>query len=245
MSVRLLVRRRGSRTRRWVAMTVILGTASWGMLVTGPAWASTIKGQVRFTGPAPEQKVQPVTTDQYVCGKEKDAEDLVLSPDKGIKNAVVWLTSPPSGVKREKTSSAPVFLDQKQCNFAPRVVVVPVGGTVEFLNSDRLLHNIHSRSKDNPTFNRTQPKGRAIPITFTKPEIVRIDCDLHSWMRAWVVVTDNPFYAVTGGNGEFVLDGLPAGTYSLSVWQETLGTVTKEVKVGDGDANVVIEMGRR
>jgi plastocyanin len=244
MSARRLARRQGHRARRSVAMTVIVGAAAWGMLVTGPAWAGTIKGHVRLMGPAPEQKVVPVTTDQYVCGKEKDAEDLVLSPDKGIRNAVVWLTSPPPGAKRE-ASSAPVFLDQKQCNFAPRVVVVPVGGTVEFLNSDRLLHNIHSRGKDNPTFNRTQPKGRAIPITFTKPEIVRIDCDLHSWMRAWVVVAEHPFYAVTGGNGEFVLGGLPAGTYNLSVWQESLGTVTKDVTVGEGDANVVIEMGRR
>jgi len=57
------------------------------------------------------------------------------------------------------------------------------GGTVEFLNSDRLLHNLHSVGKENPPFNRTQPRGRAIPIAFAKPEIIRVDCDLHSWMR--------------------------------------------------------------
>ena len=125
------------------------------------------------------------------------------------------------------------------------MIVVPVGGTVDFLNNDRLLHNIHSQSKGNPTFNRTQPKGRAIPITFTKPEIIRIDCDLHPWMRAWVVVAEHPFYAVTGASGEFALGSLPAGSYTLSVWQETLGTVTKDVTLGEADASVVVEMGRR
>jgi plastocyanin len=83
--------------------------------------------------------------------------------------------------------------------FVPRVVVVPVGGTVEFLNSDRLLHNLHSAGTKNLTFNRTQPRGRTIPIVFKKPEIIQVGCDLHPWMRAWVVVAEHPFYAVTNG----------------------------------------------
>lgn len=234
----------GPGAHRAVAMTTIVGAVAWVVLVTGPAWAGTIKGHVRFTGPATEQKTLPVTTDQYVCGKEKDAEDLVLSADKGIRNAVVWLKSVPPGATRQ-TSSAPAPLDQKQCAFTPRVIVVPVGGTVDFLNNDRLLHNIHSQSKGNPTFNRTQPKGRAIPITFSKPEIIRIDCDLHPWMRAWVVVAEHPFYAVTGASGEFALGSLPPGPYTLTVWQETLGMVTKDVTLGEADASVVIEMRRR
>jgi len=244
MSARGPVRRQGYSTRHAVAVIVIVGAVAGAVLTTGSAWAGTIKGHVRFTGPATEQKTLPVTTDQYVCGKEKDAEDLVLSPDKGIRNAVVWLRSAPAGAKRE-TSSALVSLDQKQCVFTPRVIVVPVGATAEFLNSDRLLHNIHSQSKGNPNFNRTQPKGRTIPITFTKPEIIRIDCDLHPWMRAWVVVAEHPFYAVTGAGGEFALGNLPAGPYTLNVWHETLGTVTKDVTLGEADTSVVIEMGRR
>jgi plastocyanin len=236
------VGRQGRGARRAVAKTVMVGAAAWAALMIDPAGAGTIRGHVRFTGPAPERKTLPVTTDQYLCGKEKDAEDLVLSPDNGIRNAVVWLISAPPGAKRE-TSSAPVPLDQKQCVFTPRVIVVPVGGTVEFLSSDRLLHNIHSRSKSNPNFNRTQPKGRAIPITFIKPEIIRIDCDLHPWMRAWVVVAEHPFYAVTGAGGEFALGDLPPGPYTLNVWHETLGAVTKDVTVGEVDTGVVIEMG--
>jgi len=243
MGARSIVRRERRHARGAVAMVVIAVTMVWGMLTTATAWAGAIKGHVRFAGPPSPPKMVPITTDQYVCGKEKDAEDLIVSPEnKGIRNAVVWLTSPPPDAK--PAAKVPVSIDQKQCNFSPRVVVVPVGGTVDFLNSDRLLHNIHSQSKANQSFNRTQPKGRAIPITFTKPEIIKIDCDLHSWMRAWVVVAEHSFYAITGANGEFALGSVPAGTYTLSIWQETLGTITKDVTVGEGDATVVVEMGR-
>ena len=227
---------------RW--LLAVLVATGLGCVAATDASAAAIKGTVQFVGGAVDQKKLPVTVDQFVCGKDKDAEDLALSPQRGIRNAVVSLATPLPGAKWE-FSTAAVFLDQKQCVFMPRVILVPVGGTVEFLNSDRLLHNLHSASKSNPTFNRTQPKGRAIPITFAKPEIVRIGCDLHGWMRAWVVVAEHPFYAVTGASGEFALNNLPPGKYTLSVWQERLGTVTRDVTVGDTDATVVIEVGRR
>ena len=221
----------------------LLALGSW-LALLDHAHAAAIKGTVHYVGAPVEAKKLSVTVDQFVCGKDKDAEELVLSPQRGIRNAVVSLVSPPPGARWE-FSTAPVFLDQRQCTFAPRVILVPAGGTVEFLNSDRLLHNIHSTSKGNPVFNRTQPKGRTIPIAFAKAEIVRIGCDLHSWMRAWVVVMEHPFYAVTGGDGDFALPDLPPGKYTLSAWQESLGTVTKDVTVGDGDVTVTIEMRRR
>jgi carboxypeptidase family protein len=129
--------------------------------------------------------------------------------------------------------------------FVPRVVLVPVGGTVEFLNSDRLLHNLHSVSRENPSFNRTQPKGRAIPIEFARPEIIRMNCDLHSWMRGWVIVADHPFYALSNEAGEFTLPDVPPGKYTLEIWQEALGTTTREVTVGAQDARVTVEFKAR
>ncbi len=227
---------------RWASAAVLAPAMS--VASPDPGHAAAIKGTVQYVGAPVETKKLSVTVDQFVCGKDKDPEDLVLSAQRGIRNAVVSLASPPPGARWE-VSTAPVFLDQRQCTFAPRVILVPAGGTVEFLNSDRLLHNIHSTSKGNPVFNRTQPKGRTIPIAFAKPEIVRIGCDLHSWMRAWIVVMEHPFHAVTGGDGDFALPNLPPGKYTLSAWQETLGTVTKDVTVGDGDVTVTIEMRRR
>lgn len=216
---------------------------AWLVMTAGAAWGGTIRGTIKFSGGAPVQRKVPVTIDQYVCGKDKDAEELVLSPEKGIRNAVVFLQNPPSGSKSDGSQSPAVTMDQRQCAFVPRVVVVPVGGSVQFLNSDRLLHNVKSLSKENPAFNRAQPHARTITIAFKKPEILRVDCDLHSWMRGWVVVADHPFYAVTNERGEFVLDGVPPGKYILQVWQESLGTAITEVAVGaTGTPPVTVEM---
>lgn len=228
--------------RRGVIVSVLTIGLGFGFAVA--ASAAAIKGTVQYVGASVEPKKLAVTVDQFVCGKDKDAEELSLSPQRGLRNAVVSLAAPPPDA-RWQFSTAPVFLDQRQCVFIPRVILVPVGGTVEFLNSDRLLHNLHSVSRANAVFNRTQPKGRTIPITFTKPEIVRIICDLHGWMRAWVVVMEHPFHAVTGPAGEFVLDNVPPGKYTLNVWHETLGTVTKDVTLGEGGVTTVVEIGRK
>jgi plastocyanin len=231
-----------TRLARWATLAVL--AMALGMSAPAPGHAAAIKGTVQYVGPPVDAKKVSVTVDQFVCGKDKDAEDLVLSAQRGIRNAVVSLAAPPAGTQWQ-FSTAPVFLDQRQCVFIPRVTLVPAGGTVEFLNSDRLLHNIHSTAKENPVFNRTQPRGRTIPITFAKPEVVRIGCDLHGWMRAWIVVMEHPFYVVTGGEGEFTLPNVPPGKYTLNVWHETLGVVSRDVSVGESDASVTIEMRRR
>lgn len=197
---------------------------------SGWALGGDLTGNVLFTGALPERPKVPVTIDQYICGKEKDADDLVLGPNRGVQNAVVWIENAPAGAKWP--AQGKVEMDQKGCVFAPRVVVVPVGGTVDFLNSDRLLHNVHSVSKENPEFNRTQPRNRTISVTFAKPEVVTINCDLHSWMKSWVVVAEHPFYAVTDAAGAFRIPNVPPGKYRLRMWQEALGQSVREVSVG-------------
>jgi plastocyanin len=209
---------------------------------SGLSLGASITGKVVFVGPVPAQKKIDVTIDQYVCGNEKDEGDLLLSPQKELRNAVVWLDNPPANVVSPAQTDK-IEMDQKGCLFIPRIVLVPAGGTVDFLNSDRLLHNIHATPKLNVSFNRTQPKSRTIPVTFAKPEIVRINCDLHSWMIGWVVVTAHPFYAITGADGQFAFDGLPPGQYKLQIWHERLGTVAANVSVGDKQAGrVTVEM---
>jgi plastocyanin len=231
--------------RKRIRVVVGVGVAVWWFAGVGAAGAGTIRGTVRLTGPVVETRKVSVTADQNVCGKEKDSDELLPSPDRGIRNVVVSLPAAPATGVAERLP-ATVQMDQKQCAFAPRVVVVPVGGTVEFLNNDRLLHNLHSFSIENRTFNRVQPKGRTIPIEFNKKEIVRVDCDLHPWMRAWVVVADNPFYTVTNELGEFLIDRVPPGQHVLQLWQELLGTTTRNVSVADqGVTTVVVEMSRR
>jgi plastocyanin len=219
-------------------VTLVIGVA------TRVTSGGSLKGTVVLKGAAPEPQKLPVTIDQYVCGKEKSAEDLVRSPEGGFRNAVVWLENPPPA----PTAAPPAatVMDQKECVFTPRVVVVAAGGRIDFLNSDRLLHNLHSTPNANPPFNRAQPRGRTIPITFPHPEIVRVNCDLHSWMRGWVVVAEHPFYAITDADGRFALPGLPPGRYTVRVWQERLGAISREIVVGDQDpTTITVEMTAR
>jgi plastocyanin len=201
-----------------------------------------IKGKVVLAGAVPPSKKVDITIDQYVCGNAKEAEELIVSPQKELKNAVVWLDNPPPGGTWPDQAKK-VEMDQTKCVFLPHVLIVPAGGTVDFLNSDRLLHNIHTTPKVNPAINRTQPKDRTIPFTFEKPEIVRINCDLHSWMQAWVVVAAHPYYAITGADGQFSFDNLPPGQYKLQIWHERLGTIPASVTVGDQQpARMTVEM---
>jgi len=200
-----------------------------------------INGKVVLAGPVPAPKKLDITIDQYVCGSAKDSEELIVSPRKEIKNAVVWLENPPPK-PAAPAQPVKVEMDQSKCVFIPHVVLVQAGSTVDFLNSDRLLHNIHTTPKINPSINRTQPKDRTIPFTFEKPDIVRINCDLHSWMQAWVVVAAHSFYAITGSDGQFAFGDLPPGEYKLSVWHERLGTVPASITVGDKPTQVTVEM---
>jgi plastocyanin len=220
------------------AVMIILGI----LPAVAVATAGEIQGRVLVTGEVPQAKKRPVTIDQYVCGTEKEVGDLVVSPAREVRNVVVWLETPPPGAPSTPPPN-PAQMDQKECVFTPRVVLVPASGAVQFLNSDRLLHNLHSTPKENPSFNRTQPKGRTIPITFAKPEIIRLDCDLHSWMRGWVVVTEHAFYAISDSQGRFRLDNLPPGRYSLQIWHERLGRASRTLTVtGDAATPVTIEL---
>jgi plastocyanin len=223
----------------------IVGIAALCAAAATSVSAATLKGNVRYAGARVEKKMFPVTIDQYLCGKEKEAGDLVLSSANGIRNVVVSLHGVPADSKAP-TPIAPPKMDQKQCVFVPRVVIVPVGGTVEFLNSDRLLHNVRGSGKENPPFNRAQPHARTIAIGFKSPEVLRVDCDLHSWMRGWIVVAEHPFYAVTNEEGEFVFENIPPGKYKLQAWQEVLGRANQEVTVaGEGTQTITVRMEKK
>jgi plastocyanin len=231
--------------RRDKQIFFIIGIAALCAAAATSVSATTLKGNVRYAGARVEKKTFPVTIDQYLCGKEKEAGDLVLSSTNGIRNVVVSLQGVPNGSKAP-VNIATAKMDQKQCVFVPRVIIVPVGGTVEFLNSDRLLHNVRGGGKENPPFNRAQPHARTIAIGFKSPEVLRVDCDLHSWMRGWIVVAEHPFYAVTNEEGEFVFENVPPGKYKLQAWQEVLGRANQEVTVaGEGTQTITVRMEKK
>ena len=204
----------------------------------------TISGRVVFVGDAPALKKVKVTKDGEKCGTEVTVEDLIVGADKGIQNAVVGVV----GLKGAPAKPAnPPTVDQRGCVFHPHVLIAPVGVGVDILNNDGILHNFHTASTKNSPMNRAQPGFRKkMTETFAQPEIIKVSCDAHSWMSAWLVITDHPYIDATDGSGAFKINDVPPGNHTVEVWHETLGKVTKTVAVKAGEeAKVTIELSKK
>ena len=209
--------------------------------------AGDIVGKVKYAGTPPVPAKISITKDQAVCGKVPHLEDsLIVGAVKGIKNVVVSVADPKDGKTMPAVPKNPA-IDQNGCKFNPRVQIVPAGQTVDILNSDGILHNIHTYSKVNTPFNKAQPKFKKLMTEkFDKPEFVQMKCDVHSWMQGWVVVAGHPYYALTDDSGSFKIAGLPAGTYTLEYWHEKLGRQTKSVSVpATGSVTADLELGAK
>ena len=207
------------------------------LLVMGAASAATITGTVKFDGEVPK-KLRPVAMDaDPECAKKHSepvpSEMLVLGDGNTMANIFVTVTS---GLpdKEWPTPKAPVVLDQKGCQYIPHVTGIMVNQPMRILNSDGILHNVHSLSKVNKSFNIAMPASRTETLeTFTQTEgMFVIKCDIHPWMKAYVQVMPHPFYDVTGKDGKFTIKDLPAGTYEVEIWHEKLGTKSATVTVG-------------
>ena len=194
----------------------------------------SISGTVKYAGTPPAPAKIPVTKDPDVCGKEgkeKISPDLLVGSGGGVANVVVVVKAA-KGKKLDVPATNPVF-DQKTCEFHPHVLAFPAGSTVDVLNSDGILHNIHTTSTANPSVNQAQPKFKPkIQIKVDKPEWpIKVQCDAHGWMHGYWISQEHPYYAVTGADGSFKISDLPAGDYEVEVWQETLGKKTEKVTV--------------
>jgi plastocyanin len=220
-----------------------LGALALGLFgACGMAEAGDVHGHITLTGTPPVPKPIPITKDEAVCGKVEHLEDaLLVSPDKGIKNVVVRIADPGDGKPAPTPEKHPV-LDQNGCRFVPRILLIPAGAVLDLLNSDGLLHNIHTWGKANPSFNRAQPKFvKLMNTTFEKPEILRISCDVHPWMSGWIIVEGHPYYALSDDQGNFAIAGVPPGPHVLELWHETLGVQKKSITVpASGAVDVAI-----
>ena len=203
----------------------------------------SIQGTVTFRGAVPTPSSVSIEEDVEVCGEARDVQWLQVGPGQGLANVVVSLTDIRSGISIEGTVGT-LVLDQKGCEFSPHVLIAPVGATVNVLNNDPITHSLHTAAFANRPVDRAQPAElHSIDLTFAVAEKVKVRCDMHEWMSAWVVVIEHPYHAVTSASGGFVLDNVPPGTYTMEVWHEDLGAVTQKVTVtAGGTADVSVEM---
>jgi plastocyanin len=191
----------------------------------------TLSGTVKFAGTPPAAAKLEVTKDPEVCGKEKPSPDLVVGAGGALANVVVVVKAQ-KGKKLDAPAQNPTF-DQKTCEYHPHVLAFPAGSTVDVLNSDGILHNIHTFSQTNPATNQAQPKFKPkIQIKVEKPEWpIQVKCDVHGWMSAYWISQDHPYYAVTDQTGGFKIADLPPGDYEVEIWQEKLGKKTEKVSI--------------
>ena len=198
---------------------------------------SSIKGRVLFEGTPPPAETIEVKSDVPVCGDHKEASKIVLSADHGVADAVVKIIGA-QGTPAPKKGG----LDQVKCEFVPHVQVLPAGSTLVITSSDSVLHNSHGIYEDGSTaFNIAVPiVGMEMGKKLEKPGIIKLRCDAgHTWMSAYVMVLDEPFYALTDADGNFTIEGVPAGNYEMEVWQEWLGKYRRRVSVKENETTTV------
>ncbi|MBI4459570.1 MAG: hypothetical protein HY648_05885 [Acidobacteria bacterium] len=193
-----------------------------------------IQGRVVFQGDLiPKPTEIENTTDPEVCGSRQSFYDILISPsNRGIQNVIVALAG--GGLENSPAPSVrKVVLDNRNCRFDPHVAVMTAGGTVEALNSDPIFHTTHLYygALDR---NLALSVGETRSQLVSRPGLIVVKCDIHGWMKAFIRVDRHPYHAVTGSQGEFTIQDVPAGSYTLEVWHEVLGEQKMPVTVKTG-----------
>lgn len=240
-----------------IASLGVLGlAASAAVAVSSPESAApaaapaggTVTAKFTWDGKLPDP-LKPLTIDaaksQGCCppGVDMDTTDRKRLIDKngGISDVVVTLE--PKGHEVEiEVREEPYTMDQQKCRFEPHLLVVPVGNTVVWKNSDSVNHNVNVKAKKNGSFNNNVASGGEEKRVMEHAETVSVGCDIHPWMGATVFVTDTPFAAQTGRDGTFTLEGVTPGTYKVEWWHESLGKgKLDDITVADGGTVEIAE----
>lgn len=202
---------------------------------------AVIKGKALFAGTAPKRVTLDTSKDPN-CAKNKakiGSYDVIVNKTEPatVRNVLVHVKSG-LGDRKFPAPEKPATITQVGCEYEPHVLAMMEGQTLKVLNGDDTNHNIHFLPKKNEEHNFTQPqkdveKGRDLKLV-AEEKPIKVKCDVHPWMGAWVGVFTHPFFTVTGEDGTFELKGLPPGKYTVVAWHETLGEQTAEIEVGSG-----------
>ena len=217
-------------------------------VATADEWGS-IGGQTIVEGKIPEREVliakDEAVKDKQVCAAEEHlAEDLIIGKDsRGLANAFVYLTKKPKKIHPDYVvpPKEVVKFNTRMCQSVPHCLICRTDQLIEFRQDDAVAHWTDPNPLKNPK------KSNLIATNLTEPQIfkhsraelvpIRVDCDFHPWMRAYWLIIDHPYAALTDEDGKFQIDNLPVGEHSFRIWHERIGDINKKYKVSvtDGD----------
>ncbi len=244
-------------------MTVVLIISTLTGVEANLALAGTIRGRVTLAGSFPfdeyqkavqvhgkvDMKMLMMKAKMEAQGKKMEMEhchdctwlvrSLVVAPARGLANAVVAL----KGVKQKASppSTHPVSV-QRGATFIPRVMAMVKGTVIDFINEDPFQHGIRSKSQAS-RFNLALPRrGIKATVDFPRTGVVEMTCKFREHMRGYVVVMDHSLFAVTNQRGEFVIQNVPPGTYTLQAWHERLGSMEREITVSASATPVNVQL---
>jgi hypothetical protein len=228
-----------SRTAALVSGTLLLAplVLADSYTVVPVSNGGTIQGVIKLAGPAPTIAPIVVTKNQDYCGESIPNPVYVVAKDGGVQNVEVYLKDITKG-KALPTDPVAISLVNTHCMFKPRVQAATVGQQITISSEDPVLHNTHPQnSETNATiYNIALPyKGFSVtkPLPAT-PQLIKVKCDAHEWMHAWIWEFDHPYFATTGDDGRFTIKDVPPGTYTLVAWQEAAGEKSVSVTVTAG-----------
>lgn len=216
------------------APAAVTGRADAAIEPPPPAGAGIIRGKVQLvsqSGKLPE----PVML-RGMGGQPVPDERVVVGANGELKNVALFIEgfSDSTGPQRP-----PVVLDQVNFQYTPHVAAVQVGQTLRVRSSDDALHNVHIHGKHNPQTNQfTRTANEWLDYVYEKPEVLRLKCDVHPWMSAYVAVVENPYFGISDDNGAYEITGLPDGDYTLVAWHELYGRQQVSLSIRDGGAVV-------
>jgi len=225
-----------------IAVTLTICISSQQLLKAGDAVPTTtsagvtaIRGVVKFEGTAPKAKPISMAADPS-CAKQHHGPvltaEVVADSRGGLQGALVFIAE---GLANQAFAppAEPVVISQKGCLYQPHVLAEQANQHFEVVNDGATAHNIHPTPANNREWNKAELPGARVEEAFAREEIaIPVKCNIHPWMRGYIAVLNNPFFAVTKEDGSFDLPNVPPGTYTIKAWHEKLGTATQTITIG-------------
>jgi hypothetical protein len=223
-----------------VLVLVGLGALSLNQTVSAAAEGS-IAGTVKFSGTAPHMRGIDMSKDPYCVKQHENSpinlENVVVASDGGLQNVVLYISEGLTGNEATAVPSTQPTFDQKGCQYIPHVLAMDADQKFQVITSDQTTHNIHplpNAMTGNIPWNKSQPPGAPPIVTSWKTaEMISVKCNIHPWMHGYFAVVKGP-YATSDKSGAYTIHGVPPGSYTVTAWQEELGTQTAKVTVAAG-----------